>query len=309
MTEYAVLDKDTIKSEIMPHLSVAKKGFITKFDLVEIVNAILYKLKSGCQWRLLPMGHLFSGEIPSWNTVFHHYRKWSAKDEWQAVYSWILNKGKICLDLSLSHIDGSHTPAYRGGEKVEYQGRKKRSTTNALFFTDNQGIPLAMSEPQSGNHADLYDIENRIDEIVGQLKASDIPVDGLFCDLDAGFDGKELRRALDSHGIISNVCPNPRNGREKTEERLFDEKMYRERWKIERTNAWMDGFKAVLTRFDTTVSSWKGWNFLAFIDKKFTNQLSLNNFNRKHGCSYLFVSKRPSYCKDEYKMYSQISSI
>ena len=101
MTEYAVLDKDTIKSEIMPHLSVAKKGFIPKFDLVEIVNAILYKLKSGCQWRLLPMGHLFSGEIPSWNTVFHHYRKWSAKDEWQAVYSWILNKGKICLDLSL----------------------------------------------------------------------------------------------------------------------------------------------------------------------------------------------------------------
>lgn len=27
----------------------------------------------------------------------------------------------------------------------------------------------------------------------------------------------------------------------------------------------MDGFKAVLNRFDTTVSSWKGWNFLAFI--------------------------------------------
>lgn len=41
--------------------------------------------------------------------------------------------------------------------------------------------------------------------------------------------------------------------------------MYKERWKIERTNAWIDGFKNVLVRFDTTVSSWKGWNFLAFI--------------------------------------------
>lgn len=27
----------------------------------------------------------------------------------------------------------------------------------------------------------------------------------------------------------------------------------------------MDGFKVVLNSLDTTVSSWKGWNFLAFI--------------------------------------------
>ena len=65
MPKYAVLDKDTIKSEIMPYLSIAKGGFTTKFDLTETVNAILYKLKSGCQWRLLPIGHLFSGEGPS----------------------------------------------------------------------------------------------------------------------------------------------------------------------------------------------------------------------------------------------------
>ncbi len=47
-----------------------------------------------------------------------------------------------------------------------------------------------MSEPQSGNHADLYEIEERIDEIVCQLLDAEIAVDGLFCDLDAGFDGK-----------------------------------------------------------------------------------------------------------------------
>ena len=265
MPEYAVLDKDTIKSEIMPYLSIAKRGFTSKFDLVEIVNAILYKLKSGCQWRLLPIGHLFSGEAPSWNTVFYHYRKWSVNEEWQKIYSGILNRDKSRLDLSLSHIDGSHTPAYRGGEEVEYQGRKKRCTTNALFLSDNQGIPLAMAEPQAGNHADLFEIEDRIDEIVCQLSAAGISVDGLFCNLDAGFDAKELRSALISYGMIPNVCPNPRNGGENTREWLYDEEMYKHRWKIERTNAWMDGFKAVLTRFDTTISSWKGWNFLAFI--------------------------------------------
>ncbi|MBD5355914.1 MAG: transposase [Bacteroides sp.] len=65
----------------MPYLSIAKRGFSSRFDLVEIENAILYKLRSGCQWRLLQMGHLFSGEPPSQDTVFHHYRKWSIKEE------------------------------------------------------------------------------------------------------------------------------------------------------------------------------------------------------------------------------------
>lgn len=50
---YAVVDKDTIKNEIHPHLSVAKHGFVTQGNLVEIVNTILYKLKTGYQWEYL----------------------------------------------------------------------------------------------------------------------------------------------------------------------------------------------------------------------------------------------------------------
>jgi len=57
---YQVLDKDTINLEIIPHLSVAKRGFKTKSCLVEIVNCILYKLKTGCQWEFLPVQSLFS---------------------------------------------------------------------------------------------------------------------------------------------------------------------------------------------------------------------------------------------------------
>ena len=50
---YEVLDKDTIKSEILPFLSVAKRGYVTKSDLVEVIQCILYKLKTGCQWHML----------------------------------------------------------------------------------------------------------------------------------------------------------------------------------------------------------------------------------------------------------------
>ncbi len=50
---YEVLDKDTIKFEILPHLSVAKRGYVTKSDLLEVILCILYKLKTGCLWDIM----------------------------------------------------------------------------------------------------------------------------------------------------------------------------------------------------------------------------------------------------------------
>ncbi|MDE6431743.1 MAG: hypothetical protein K2K65_11320, partial [Duncaniella sp.] len=50
----------------------------------------------------------------------------------------------------------------------------------------------------------------------------------------AHFDARSFRKALDKYGIIANVCPNTRNG-EPSEEYLFDEVMYKERFVIERT--------------------------------------------------------------------------
>ena len=46
-----VLDKDIIG--IIPRILRAKRGFPQTVSLVEIVNAILYKLKTGVQWHQL----------------------------------------------------------------------------------------------------------------------------------------------------------------------------------------------------------------------------------------------------------------
>jgi len=45
-------------------------------DLYEVFCGLLYVLKSGCQWRMLP------GDFPKWRTVYEYYRKWGeVKDE------------------------------------------------------------------------------------------------------------------------------------------------------------------------------------------------------------------------------------
>lgn len=259
---YAVLDKDTIKNSILPHLSTAKRGFVTKSCLVDVINAILYKLKSGCQWALLPVEALFSGEVLTAGAVYHHYRKWCKTGEWKSMWLGLLDKHRREFDMSSVDLDGSHTAALRGGEQVGYQGRKKRKTTNALYLTDRQGLPIVMSSPQSGEHHDVHDIEEVMKAMFDDLKKANVRVDGLFLNADAGFDCDILRSVLERNEIIPNICINRQ--RKDPDDIIVDDMLYAERYSIERTNAWMDSYRSVLNRFDTTIASWESWNYLAF---------------------------------------------
>ncbi|CAZ97236.1 hypothetical protein [Zobellia galactanivorans] len=104
------------------------------------------------------------------------------------------------FDLSSVDLDGIHTPAIRGGEAVEYQGRKKGRNTNAFFLTDRQGLPLAISEPVSGNHNELFDIEIQFEVVTATLDGADIKTEGLFLNADAGFDSKDFSIGLCQKG-------------------------------------------------------------------------------------------------------------
>ena len=54
--------------------SVRKHTKPRTVDLHEVFNAVLYVLKSGCQWRMLPEG------FPNWVTVYSYFAKWSEPD-------------------------------------------------------------------------------------------------------------------------------------------------------------------------------------------------------------------------------------
>ena len=209
---YKVLDKDTIKNEILPHLSVAKRGYICQSSLSEVIQCILYKLKTGCQWYMLPVSSFFTAKVLHYKTVYGHFRKWCKKGEWQKVWTILLGRYKSFLDMSSIDLDGSHTTALRGGDCQSYQGHKKRKTTNAIYVTDRQGIPLALSTPVAGSHNDLYNISEVVKEVFSQLTKSDISIDGLFLNADAGFDAKEFRHMCLRMGVFANVAFNYRAG-------------------------------------------------------------------------------------------------
>ena len=54
-----VLSKEMVRQWVLSALPFSAHGRPSVVEPVELVEVILYKLKSGCQWRLLPVRAIF----------------------------------------------------------------------------------------------------------------------------------------------------------------------------------------------------------------------------------------------------------
>ena len=56
-------------------------------DMREVLNAIFYVVKSGCDWRMLPH------DLPKWKTVHHYFRIWTKDGTWKKIHDSL--RGKV----------------------------------------------------------------------------------------------------------------------------------------------------------------------------------------------------------------------
>ncbi len=68
-----------LKRFLPPPSTPGTKGRPQEWPLREIVNALLYLLRTGCQWRMLPH------DLPPWQSVYYHYRKWRLSGIWEKI--------------------------------------------------------------------------------------------------------------------------------------------------------------------------------------------------------------------------------
>ena len=118
--------KSQFEHYFLPHLSTAKRGYVSNIPLYKIFNYILYKLRTGCQWELLPMDTTADG-LPeaSYQVPYYHFRKWSRDGSLQRLFdaSIITIKGE--LNLSELNLDGSHSAAKKGAKKSGIKAARK----------------------------------------------------------------------------------------------------------------------------------------------------------------------------------------
>ncbi len=124
-----LLSKSIIKKEICSCLDFGKINKNTKVKDYQVVMAILYRLKTGCQWRQLPMKQFFRDKY-SWHSVYYHFQKWSKDGSWESVWHNILKRHKHLLESSSIRLDDTYSRKTGRGISSLSRAQKSKTTNN-----------------------------------------------------------------------------------------------------------------------------------------------------------------------------------
>src|SRR3712207_398512 len=128
---------------IEPHMPAPKGyGRPRTHSLREILNAIFYFLKSGCQWRLLPH------DFPRWPTVYWYFRTWRMDGTWERINRSLRERLGVRLKRdprpSAGVVDSrSAKTTAVGGEDGGYDGGKKVKGRKRRILVDTEGFVLS----------------------------------------------------------------------------------------------------------------------------------------------------------------------
>jgi putative transposase len=50
-----------------------------KWEMWQIINAFLYVIRTGCQWRMMPK------DLVPWQTVYGYFRRWKHQGLWMRI--------------------------------------------------------------------------------------------------------------------------------------------------------------------------------------------------------------------------------
>lgn len=210
---------------------------------------------------MVPVTAFGSAADIQWSSVYRFFRQWVKDGSWKRAYQAIVKQMRHLLDLSLAHFDDTHSLVYRGGSQQAYQRRRRHKTSNTLWLADRNGLVVSYIPPEAGNHNDMYELIPKMGKFFEDLKCLNINFEGLFINADAGFDYPALRDHLQLQGAFLNAPLVRRANKDMCAYDYYcDEQAYKERFVIERTNAWMDAYRSLMHRFDTTVESWGAWH-------------------------------------------------
>jgi putative transposase len=200
--------------------------------LREIFDAIFYVLKSGCPWRLL------RGDLPPWQTVFYHFRKFRLSGLWFLILKalraaeWKRNSkdpNPSTAIVDSQSVKTTEESAGRNGHEAHrkgYDAHKHVKGRKRHLLVDTLGLPLSVYVSPAHVHdrvgarcllAGLKPLVPRLKKIWADGAYSGEPL-SKWCQDEGGWELEVVGRNKDASGF--EVIPR--------------------RWIVERTFSWID---------------------------------------------------------------------